>query len=410
MHRIRIIVAGCAGGRGYWFAEELSRNAEFEIVALVDLMTDAARLVGESLGLPGVPVFSQTSDALAQVSCDALLVATPDAEHMQPALQALSLGKHVYVEKPLSITLTDCMSLIRAARAAGGRTMVGFNLRFAPMYRRIHQLIAEGRIGRLLTIEANEHYHGGKTYFRRWNRLRSQGGGLWITKACHDFDLLYWLSGSLPRQVMASARLSHYVRRPEAGDRCSRCPVEPTCADSNLKELESSSALVKSIRDCRAAVGWPPADMCLFNSDKDTFDHGTAQVVFENEVIASYALTVVAAFTERRMVVAGTEGTVEGSLGKSDLLFWPRRIPESEPERIPVSDPDTEAGGHGGGDARLLADFAALVRGQPSAAVGPTGASVAVALGVAATVSSDSETGVRMESLPAWAELRQLLA
>ena len=53
----------------------------------------------------------------------------------------------------------------------------------------------EAAVGRVLTVQADEFYDGGRGYFRRWNRLRSEGGGLWLTKASHDFDLLYWLSG-----------------------------------------------------------------------------------------------------------------------------------------------------------------------------------------------------------------------
>ena len=74
-----------------------------------------------------------------------------------------------------------------------------------------------GKLGKLLTIEANEYYFGGRSYFRRWNRLREFGGGLWITKACHDFDLINWFAGGKPRRVFAMSNLSYYKPMDGAG-------------------------------------------------------------------------------------------------------------------------------------------------------------------------------------------------
>ena len=139
--------------------------------------------------------------------------------HAGPVLAALDNGKYVYTEKPLSITLEDCLAIVRADRAAGGRVAVGFNLRLCPfLHRCLHEEVAIGKLGRILTIQADEFYYGGKTYFRRWNRLRRCGGGLWITKASHDLDLLYWMAGSLPVSVSALAHLTHYVPKPGAGE------------------------------------------------------------------------------------------------------------------------------------------------------------------------------------------------
>src|SRR5690606_9414694 len=105
-----------------------------------------------------IPIFSSLEDALQAVACDAVVVATPDGYHVEPVCTALRYGVYVYVEKPLAITLEDCLTIVRADEAVGRRTMVGFNLRFAPLYRRLRQLIVDGAVGRLLTIQADEFY------------------------------------------------------------------------------------------------------------------------------------------------------------------------------------------------------------------------------------------------------------
>jgi predicted dehydrogenase len=409
METIRIIVVGAGGNRGAWFVGQLASHRSYQIAGLVDLKPQAARATAERHSLRSMPVFSTLEEALQEVVCDAVLVVTPDCYHVEPVCLALRHGAYVYVEKPLAITLEDCLAIVRADEEAGKRTMVGFNLRFAPLYRQLRQMIREGAIGRLLTIQADEFYYGGRTYFRRWNRLRKYSGGLWITKASHDFDLLYWLAGTLPQKVYASARLTHYVPKPEAGTFCHDCDIEAECPDSHFKITQSRPGF-DQLASLRAESGVTPPDLCLFNSDKDTFDHGIAQVEFADDLLAVYTLNVVAPFTDRRMRIGGTEGVLQGSLSASELLYWRRHQNSSldQAQRIPLISQNGAEGGHGGGDRFILDDFAAFVRGEPSQAIGPYEASIAVAMGLAATRSSDTGQGVEVRTVPEWQALQEL--
>ncbi len=407
MDAIRMIVVGCGGGRGAWFTQQVAQHPAYRLVALVDALPAAAKAVAKEYGLSETPIFADTHQALAAVACDAVLVATSDGQHTMPVLQSLAAGKYVYAEKPLAITLEDCLAIIQADRAAGGRTMVGFNLRYAPLYRRLRRMIGEGVVGRVLTLQADEFYYGGRTYFRRWNRLRRFSGGLWITKACHDFDMLYWLAGTLPLHVSADAHLTHYVPKPEAGERCSACPIEPECPDSHLRAMKEASLLRLELQAIREAAGWPPADLCLYNSEKDTFDHGMAQVAFERDTLGTYTCNVVAPFTDRRIRVGGTEGTLEGSLSGAELLYWRRHEADdySRATCIPLQESEARPGGHGGADAFLLDDFAALVHKEAPQPISPAEASVAVAMGLAATRASDEQRTVKLDELNGWEEL-----
>lgn len=407
MQRIRIAVVGCGGGRGAWFVGQLCRHPAYQITALVDLWPQAAQVVAQHFGVENTPIYKDVTTALERAPCDAVLIATPDAMHTEPVLAALAHGKYVFVEKPLATTLDDCCAIIAADLAAGGRTMVGFNLRYTPLYVQLHQMITQGVVGRLLTIQADEFYYEGRTFFRRWNRLRRYGGGLWITKACHDFDILYWLAGAEPDRISASARLTHYTSRPEAGLYCHACDVEPTCPDSYLRDPQYQRPLRQKLDAARISADLPPADLCLYNSEKETFDHGIAQIVFSNEVLAVYTLNIVAAFSDRNICISGTEGIVQGSLSRNELLYW-RRHQDKDPgkaERIPLQIGDPSSG-HGGGDAFLLDDFAAFVRGEPTRRITPTEASVAVAMGLAATQASDTEKSVALATIDGWSEMQ----
>ena len=64
------------------------------------------------------------------------MIATRHNQHAQQAIAALNAGKHVFIEKPMAITLEECQAIYEAVKASGKRLMVGFNRRFAPYYRR----------------------------------------------------------------------------------------------------------------------------------------------------------------------------------------------------------------------------------------------------------------------------------
>jgi predicted dehydrogenase len=138
--------------------------------------------------------------------------------------------------------------------------------------------------------------------------------------------------------------------------------------------------------------GGPPYDLCLYNADSDTFDHGIATVLFENEVIATYTCNVVAGFTDRRMRVSGTQGTLDGSLEQGTVVL--RKRDPGETVDVPL---DTEiSGGHAGADPNTMDAFLAFARGQAEPKCRPAEAAMAIRLGLAATRSSDQRRVVPM--------------
>ena len=411
MAAIPVAIVGAAGSRGRWFVQQAASSPHFEVVALVDSLVEAAEAVARHAGITRAGVHTELSAALNDGACEAVIVATEDSAHLGPTLTALASGCSVLVEKPLATTLADCITMVEADERAGGKTMVGFNLRFAPFYRKMKEIAARGDIGRMLTIQADEFYHQGRTYFRRWNRFRQSSGGLWITKASHDFDLLYWMADRLPESVHAHAALSHFVPRPEAGERCSACPIEPDCVDSCLGDDAAYPPIWREIAAIRERNGWPASDLCLYNSEKDTFDHGIATVRFPGDLFAVYTLNVVAPVTDRRMRIAGSDGMIEGALSVPRVTRYQRARILVEPVVEHASYADTDASAsHGGGDSKLLDDFARFVRGEISAPVAPVRAAVAVAMGLAATRSVDERRAVDLSSMEGWDRLVARLA
>ena len=380
--RTRIVVAGMSW-RSTAFLGELATRDDCEVVALCDPYPSRIAQMAGRYALAGARRHGSFGEFLESgAGADAVMVFTPDHAHAEVAVPALERGMHVFVEKPLEVTAERCAALVEADRRAGGRTYVGHNLRHAPLYKAVKALLDAGELGEILTLQADEFYDGGRTYFRRWNRLKRLSGGLWVTKACHDFDLLHWFAGAPPLAVSAFSALSHYRPRPDAAAHCGDCPRRKGCPDA----FDPDKLDPEQWRHLQAAVadGMPRPDLCLFNSDKDTFDHGTAALSFPGGVVASYTVNVVSGFTNRRIRIAGTKAALDGDLERQELTLL-RRDP-SGVERRSVADPAT-AGGHGGADSSIVADFLAFARGETPPAVAPDEAATAVRIGLAAEQS-----------------------
>ncbi len=383
MDKIRIAVGG-ASMRGEYLAKLFTKTGEAEIVAIADPVVARAAYLKEQHNFDQCKVFDSIEAALAEVECDAVVAASSDAHHAEVALPGLAAGKFVFCEKPLETTIEKCRAIIEADAKAGYKTFAGLNMRYSPVYSTIKRELDKGVVGDILTIESAECYDGGRTYFRRWNRLRAEGGGLWITKATHDFDMLAWLAGAAPLEVSAAAAKTYYVPKPEAAAQCRHCKLAPECPD---KAREPNQLLV-----IREENGGEPYDLCLYNSDSDTFDHGVAAIRFEKDIFVTHSCSVVSGLSERRIRVSGTKGALGGAEGKPIVTLW-KRDP-SETVEIPVT--GSLEGGHGGADRNIGTDFIAFVKGECEPKCRPAEAAIAVQIGLAATRSGDERRSVKI--------------
>jgi len=155
--------------------------------------------VASSAGVSGVHAgkkfgFDETTTYTAGLfsdpQVDALVITTRHNSHAQLVLQALGAGKHVFVEKPLCLTLDELAEIEAAARTS--ILMVGFNRRFAPQVQKVKALLAgmQGPKSFVMTVNA------GTIPADHWAQDPKVGGGRIIGEACHFIDLLRFLSGT----------------------------------------------------------------------------------------------------------------------------------------------------------------------------------------------------------------------
>ncbi len=387
MDTVRIGVLSHAHGHINTYCQVLQDCTDARLVATWDDDADRGRRAAERYGL-------QWRDSARAVveddGIDAVMIGSETNRHADLVELAAAAGKAILLQKPMATTLADCDAIIAAARNARGIFYLGMNLRHSPVHQTVHELVSTGRVGKVTTIEANEHYYGGRTYFRRWNRLRAVGGGLWVTKACHDFDVLNWLSGGRAVRVFATSSLSHYRPRPDAAEHCRDCRLKDTCPD--CLDAGDPSKPRKRLWQVDEAVTGQRRDLCLWNSDKDTFDNGMALVEYDNDVRATYTVNVLAAYSTRQLTVVGTEGMVQGDMAEGRVT-WRQRHGRGR-EVIDVR--ERMRSGHGGSDAGLLADFFRCCRsGDAPRSSWPEGRA-SVRLSLAARDSADTHRPVEI--------------
>lgn len=137
-------------------------------------------------------------------------------------------------KKPLVNSERDFLLLRDTAKKSGSRLTVCHLLRYTPFYRRIKQMILNGRLGEIMNIQTSERvgtFHSSVSYLRgKWNRESECGSSLLLAKCYHDIDLLCWLNNTIvPTLVASQGGRSYFI--PEkapagAGTRCLvDCPV-----------------------------------------------------------------------------------------------------------------------------------------------------------------------------------------
>lgn len=187
MERLRIGVIGLG-----WFGEihcdAISAIPSLELAALC---TRTESRLEELAGKYGVAqTYTDYNELLANPEIDAVSIVTMWDQHTAPAIAALEAGKHVFLEKPMAHTVADCALICEAAAKAKGHLMVGHICRFNPRYAAAKQHIADGGIGRILSLSSRRNIPAA------WTPEILNKIGPIIGDAIHDTDLMLWFTGA----------------------------------------------------------------------------------------------------------------------------------------------------------------------------------------------------------------------
>lgn len=167
----------------------------------------------------GIPACYTGYDALlAHPGLDAVFLVTPTALHAEQIIQALRAGKHVFCEKPLSLSLDDCLRVeAEASRHPQLTVMIGFVRRFDASYRDAARKLRDGLIGKpyLIRSQTTDQNDPGGFFVR----FAATSGGIFLDCSVHDIDLMRWLlDNPTPTRVYAIGTVAIHQRLREYND------------------------------------------------------------------------------------------------------------------------------------------------------------------------------------------------
>lgn len=203
---VALAVVG-AGLIGRKHAALIAADAGAHLAAIVD-PAPAGRSLAANLGARWFP---SVTEMIAQAKPEGVIVATPNQLHVAHGLEAIAAGLPVLVEKPLADSVAEGLKLVEAAEAAGLPLLTGHHRRYNPMITKAMEIIASGRLGKLVTLHGSFWLMKPDSYFEpAWRRAK--GAGPILLNLIHDVDLFRALCGEI---VSVQAMASNALRRHE---------------------------------------------------------------------------------------------------------------------------------------------------------------------------------------------------
>lgn len=208
MKRISVGIIGC-GKVAHIHAAALSSISEAHFSAVCDKDAGRAEAMGKRYN---VPSFTDIGEMQKTAGIEAVLVCTPHKKHYAPTMDSLSSGMHVLVEKPLSVSLSECDGMINMAENTGLKLGVVKQRRFYEPVLRVRRAIDEGKLdkpvlGYIIVLGWRDRaYYESDPWRGTW---KGEGGGVLVNQAVHQLDLLQWFMGPIDRVTAFCENLNH---------------------------------------------------------------------------------------------------------------------------------------------------------------------------------------------------------
>lgn len=376
-----VIGAGNRGTNYSLYAKDYPEK--LKIVAIAEPKSFPRERLRKLFNIPSELCFSDWTDIikLGKIA-DIAIIATNDTLHKDPAIAAARLKYHILLEKPMAVTVKDCIEIEKVCRENEVILAVCHVLRYLPPVLAIKKCIEDGVIGEVVNIQHAEHvgfWHFAHSFVRgNWRNSEESSFSL-MTKCGHDVDLIkYWMGDKKCKKISSFGSLYHFQgkNKPKnSGKNCLECDIEDTCPYSAKKIYLDTFKNGNDVRWPHSVVCEPgenfkerleekllngPYGRCVYSCDNDVCDNQTVQFQYED---GSTATLTMIAFTkklcERDTKIFGTkgelswDGNAEGPVVHFDFLT-------RETKNLALDYVENGFGslkGHGGADFYLMNSF-----------------------------------------------------
>ena len=238
MNKLKLALIGCGRISDSHIKAVLDNYKDIEAVALCDVLEGKAAL--EKLGyqiytheidIPinlekiiqpeRINIYFDYKEMLQKEDIDICSICTESGYHAEIALYCLNHGKHVIVEKPMAMSITDANKMIDTAKQNKVKLAVCHQNRFNKPIQKLRQAVNEGRFGRIFAGTARILWNRSKEYYSKagWRGTWKLDGGCLLNQCTHNIDLLQWMIGSEVSSVYGqTANYSHpYIQTEDYG-------------------------------------------------------------------------------------------------------------------------------------------------------------------------------------------------
>ena len=395
MKKLTCVVLGY-GNRGERYSDYARvENDELEVVGVIDpnpVRKDAAK---SKFSLSEDMLFNNLEEFFNKdVKCDFVINSTMDELHYETTMALLDKGYNILLEKPVTSNPKELLDIKNKAEEKGLKVVVCHVLRYTPFYSSIKNIIDSGKIGKVVSLQLNEHVwygHFVNAYVRgKWNNEDACGSGLLLAKCCHDTDLICWLNNITEPVAVSSFGSKAFFTEENApkgsAKRCHECTIENCMFNAKKFEIEKNfcpmytwGKIQKPLEEITYEekvefLKTSSYGECVFKTDMNIVDRQCVSVNFKNGSIATLNMIGGTSAAGRHIHVICEYGEIVGYVEQNKVIvriFDKENIGVNEEivdfsAKVDLTKEDNSMGGHYGGDYYIMRDLVRFLNGEPT--------------------------------------------
>ena len=406
MKKIQCVILGY-GDRSSRYAEYAkTKPEELEIVGVIDVNDLKLQQAKQAFGLSDACLYKSLEEFLQKdVRCDVVINGTMDQLHYVTTMPLLEKGYNILLEKPVTANPKELLEIEAKAKEKNCKVVICHVLRYTPFYSKIKSIIDSGKIGKIVSLQLNEHVwygHFVNSYVRgKWRSEKECGSGLLLAKCCHDTDLMCWLNNETDPYMVSSFGTKSFFTESNAPQGatqyCYECPNQKSCM-FNAEKFQIEKDFIPfytwaginkpldtiTLEEKREFLKKDMYGQCVFKTDMDIVDRQCVSVQFANGSIGTLNMIGGTSAAGRHIHVVCEYGEVVGYIEENKIIVrvfdkenvcYTQSVIDFSAEND-LGEEDNSVGGHYGGDYYIMKDLVRFLNGEKTS--------------VATTVISDS--------------------
>lgn len=352
MEKFKIGIIG-AGIRAIFLMNEILKRDDIEVAAISDINSKSMERLCIRYSIE-LDRYSDYKELLRRSDIDGVIITSPDYAHEEQAIAAFEAGKHVFLEKPIAITIEGGKNVLRKRDESGKTLLVGFVLRYNELYKKMKEIIGSGIIGEVKTGWVLHSVGSGSDwYFHDWHGTMKNTGGLLLQKGSHDFDIINWIINSKAKNIAAFGSRDLFGGNKPDALTCNKCNEKNKCTEAvsgRYEILRTSDGIEEKVLSNFGR------NRCAFRKEIDVLDNHQVIIEYENGVKVSYMECHYTPDDNREYTFIGTKGKLKLDDAANTINVQFRHGMYDRMETLTYS--NLQSGEvHGGGDKHILDEF-----------------------------------------------------